>query len=134
MNWSLITPPRHPFLRKPSLKLKDLTHAPLILFERGSTGRQHVMDAFHGQGLSPRVEMETTNTEIIVRMVEAGLGISIVPLMASGAVTRGHRIGVRRLGNVIRPIHSGILIRRREKLFAARQAFKEILLPIASRK
>ena len=50
MNWSLITPPRHPFLRKPALKLKDLTHAPLILFERGSTGRQHVMDAFHGQG------------------------------------------------------------------------------------
>ena len=49
----------------------DLTDLPLILFERGSTGRQHVMDAFHGEGLSPRVDMETTNTEIIVRMVEA---------------------------------------------------------------
>jgi DNA-binding transcriptional LysR family regulator len=134
MDWSLITPPRHPLLHKTKLRLNDLLDLPLILFERGSTGRQHVMDAFHGLALSPRVEMETTNTEIIVRMVEAGLGISIVPLMASGAVTRGHRIGVRSLGNVIRPIHSGILIRRGEKLSAAGQAFKEFLLPIANRK
>ena len=129
MNWSLITPSRHPFLRKPSLKLKDLTHAPLILFERGSTGRQHVMDAFHGQGLSPRVDMETTNTEIIVRMVEAGLGVSIVPLMPSGRVTRGRRVGVRSLGDQIRPIHSGILVRRGEKLRPAAQAFIDFLAP-----
>src|SRR5260370_26054458 len=129
MNWSLITPPRHPFLRKPSLKLKDLTHAPLILFERGSTGRQHVMDAFHGEGLTPRVDMETTNTEIIVRMVEAGLGVSIVPLMASGVVTRGHRVGRRSLGKLIRPIHSGVLLRRGEPLPPAARAFTEFLLP-----
>jgi len=129
MNWSLTAPPRHPFLRKPSLKLSDLTHAPLILFERGSTGRQHVMDAFHGQALSPRVDMETTNTEIIVRMVEAGLGVSIVPLMPSGRVTRGRRIGVRSLGEQIRPIHSGILVRRAEKLRPAAQAFIDFLAP-----
>ena len=36
--------------------------------------RQHVVDGFHVSGLSPRAEMETTNTEIIVRMVEAGPG------------------------------------------------------------
>src|SRR5260370_14837842 len=128
MNWSLITPPRHPFLRKPSLKLKDLAQARLILFERGSTGRQHVIDAFHGQGLSPRVDMEPTNTEIIVRMVEAGLGVSIVPLMPSGAVTRGHRVGVKSLGDQIRPIHSGILVRRGERLSAASQAFIDFLV------
>jgi DNA-binding transcriptional LysR family regulator len=132
MNWSLITPPRHPLLKKPRLSLRDLTHAPLILFERGSTGRQHVMDAFHGQGLSPRVDMETTNTEIIVRMVEAGLGVSIVPLMPSGVVTRGHRVGVRSLGDQIRPIHSGIFVRRGEKLRPAAQAFIDFLGPRGS--
>src|SRR5258706_2280092 len=50
MDWSLIAPPRHPLLRKGPLKLADLADQPLILFERGSTGRQHVMDAFHGGG------------------------------------------------------------------------------------
>src|SRR5260370_27084542 len=33
MNWSLITPARHPLLRKPKVKLNDLTDSPLILFE-----------------------------------------------------------------------------------------------------
>jgi DNA-binding transcriptional LysR family regulator len=130
MDWSLITPPRHPLLKKPSLKLSDLAQAPLILFERGSTGRQHVMDAFHGLGLSPQVDMETTNTEIIVRMVEAGLGLSIVPLMPSGVVTRGHRVSVRSLGDQIRPIHSGILVRRGEKLRPPVQAFIDFLAPV----
>jgi DNA-binding transcriptional LysR family regulator len=134
MTWSLITPPRHPLLKKPGLCLADLTDLPLILFERGSTGRQHVIDAFHGQGLSPRVDMETTNTEIIVRMVEAGLGVSIVPLMPNGRVTRGHRIGVRSLANgneegSIRPIHSGILVRRGDILSAPAKAFLDFLLP-----
>jgi DNA-binding transcriptional LysR family regulator len=129
MNWSLIAPNRHPLLRKPALKLSDLTRAPLILFERGSTGRQHVMDAFHGQGLSPRVDMETTNTEIIVRVVEAGLGVSIVPLLPDGRVTRGRKVGARSLGDQIRPIHSGILVRRGEKLRPTAQAFIDFLTP-----
>jgi DNA-binding transcriptional LysR family regulator len=129
MNWSLITPARHPLLRARRLTLADLADVSLILFERGSTGRQHVMDAFHTQGLSPRVDMETTNTEIIVRMVEAGLGLSIVPLLPSGVVTRGRRVGVHDLGEQIRPIDSGILVRRGETLAAASQAFVDFLLP-----
>jgi DNA-binding transcriptional LysR family regulator len=129
LDWSFIAPPRHPLLRKARLSLRDLIDLPLILFERGSAGRQHVVDAFHGAGLSPRVDMETTNTEIIVRMVEAGLGVSIVPLMPSGAVTRGRRVGIRRLGKQIRPIHSGVLLRRGERLSAAAKAFIDFLVP-----
>ncbi len=129
MDWSLITPSRHPLLRRGSVSLEDLCDLPLILFERGSTGRQHVMDAFHGQGMSPRVNMETTNTEITVRMVEAGLGVSIVPLLPGGVVTRGRRVGVRSLGTLIRPIHSGILTRRNDILSPASQAFIRFLTP-----
>jgi DNA-binding transcriptional LysR family regulator len=129
MEWSLLTKPHHPLLRKRALGLRDLSELPLILFEHGSTGRQHVVDAFHGAGLSPRVEMETTNTEIIVRMVEAGLGMSIVPLMPSGVVTRGHRVASRRLGGLIRPIHSGVLLRRGDVLAPAAQAFLTFLTP-----
>ena len=129
LDWSLITPRRHRLLRQRGLRLRDLAEVPLILFERGSTGRQHVMDAFHGQGLSPRVDTETTNTEIIVRMVEAGLGVSVVPLIPGGVVTRGHRVGVRGLGDQIRPIHSGILVRRGERLPATARALIDFLRP-----
>src|SRR4029078_10522987 len=129
MEWSLITPLRHPLLKKRRLQLKHLVNLPLILFEHGSTGRQHVIDAFHGHDLSPRVDMEATNTEIIVRMVEAGLGVSIVPLMPGGAVPRGHGGGVPPLATTIPPIHSGILVRRGERLPPASRAFIDFLLP-----
>jgi DNA-binding transcriptional LysR family regulator len=127
MPWSLIARPGHPLLRRRRFELADLTDQPLILFERGSTGRQHVIDAFHQAELSPRVEMETTNTEIIVRMVEAGLGISLVPLLASGIVTRSRRVGVRSLGERIRPIDSGILLRRGEPPLPAARQFIEFI-------
>src|SRR5437899_964718 len=58
LDWGLIAPPGHPLLRKKNLTLADLVGVPLIVFERGSTGRQHVLDAFRGLGLSPRVDME----------------------------------------------------------------------------
>ncbi len=128
MEWSLITPLKSALLKRRQLKLKDLVNLPLILFERGSTGRQHVMDAFHAQSLSPRVDMEATNTEIIVRMVEAGLGMSIVPLMDSGIVTRGRRVGIHGLGHQIRPIHSGILTRRGEQLSSAAREFVNFIV------
>jgi DNA-binding transcriptional LysR family regulator len=130
LDWSFVAPPRHPLLRKPGLSLEDLTDQPLIIFERGSTGREHVLDAFHGRGLSPRVDLEATNTEITVRMVEAGLGVAIVPLPPRpAAVTRGRRVGVRALPGQVRPIHSGVLVRRGERLSAEGEAFKDFLLP-----
>ncbi|HSU69047.1 MAG TPA: LysR family transcriptional regulator [Tepidisphaeraceae bacterium] len=123
MDWSLLAPPRHPLLRYKKVRLRDLTDEPLILFERGSTGRQHILEAFQARGLSPRVQMETTTTQIVVRMVEAGLGVAIAPLLQSGAVTRGHKVAVRPIADPIRPIHSGILTRRGESLSPAAQEF-----------
>ena len=109
MDWSFIAPPGHRRLKTAQIQLADLAEEPLVMYERGSTGRQHITEAFRGLNLSPRIEMEATNTDIIVRMVEARLGVSIVPLLPSGAVTRGRRIALRSLGKQIRPIHSGTI-------------------------
>jgi DNA-binding transcriptional LysR family regulator len=86
-----------------------------------------VVDAFARLGLSPRVEMEVTTTNLIVRMVEAGLGVGIVPLMPSGAVTRGHRLAIRGLDGQIRPIDSGVLTRKGESLAEAPRTFVEFI-------
>lgn len=127
MDWSVITRPRHPLLKRRRLTLADLRDQPLIFYERGSTGRQHVVEAFHEANVIPRVELEATNTDLIVRMVEAGLGVGIVPLHASGEVTRGRGVAARSLGRQVRPIHSGILLRRGEVLSKAASTFLNFL-------
>jgi DNA-binding transcriptional LysR family regulator len=114
MDWSLIAARGRLGKIKRPLRLEDFATEPLILYERGSTGRQHVLDAFNERGLVPRVALETTSTETVVSMVEAGLGLSIVPLLPSGAVTRGRRVDVYPLQATIRPIHSGVLLRKGE--------------------
>ena len=116
MSWSLVAPPRHPLASRKRVRLKDLIDEPLIIYERGSTGRQHLFDAFHDAGISPTVSLETTSTEIVVSMVEAGLGVAVVPLLPSGAVTRGRRVRSVPLDASIRLIHSGVLLRRGDKL------------------
>ncbi len=127
MPWSLIAPPSHKLLQKRRLRLADLASEPLIFYERGSTGRQHVVEAFAQQGISPHVEIEATNTDLIVRMVEAGLGLGIVPLHPSGQVTKGRKVGSASLGNQVRPIYSGVLLRRGEHLAAPARAFLDYL-------
>jgi DNA-binding transcriptional LysR family regulator len=123
MDWSLIARRGHPLLAKPRLRLAEIAREPLIVYERGSTGRSHVLEAFHQRRLAPRIEMEATNTDLIVRMVEAGLGVSIVPLHPSGAVTRGRRVGVRSLRGLVRAIDSGTLTRKGDRLSAAAGKF-----------
>jgi DNA-binding transcriptional LysR family regulator len=115
MHWSLIAPPRHALARRRNVRLAHIVPYPLIMYERGSTGRQHVAEAFQRLGLAPHVEIEATNTDLIVRMVEAGLGVAVVPLHPSGAVTRGRRVAIHSLGRQVRPIDSGILLRRGEQ-------------------
>ena len=109
--WYFVAATGHPLLAREALSIAELVDEPLIVFEAGSTGRQHVLEAFYQRGLTPRIAMETTSTQVIVRMVEAGLGTAIVPLLPSGIVTRGLGVGQVALGDQVRPMESGIFSR-----------------------
>lgn len=128
MHWSVIAPRNHAILKIKSPTLKDIVAYPLIFFERGSTGRQHVAEAIRSRGLTVDVELEASNTDLIVRMVEAGLGLSIVPLHPSGAVTKHRKVADISLGKQVRPIDSGILLRKNEARTSAADAFLQYIL------
>lgn len=128
MGWHFIAPQGHPLLRRAELQLEDLVHEPLIMFEPGSTGRQHVLEAFYRRELAPTVAMEATTTQLMVRMVEAGLGVAIVPLLPSGAVTRGTTVGSVALDEQIRPIESGVFVRADAPLDEAARALLDHVL------
>jgi len=131
LKWSLVTPRRHALAERRTVKIAEIAGEPLILFERGSTGRQHVLEAFGRAGAAPHIVMETTNTDITLRMVEAGLGVAIVPLLDSGIVTKGRRVVTIPLGKQVRPIESGVLTRKGETLSPAATRFIELVAAVA---
>ena len=127
LNWFLVAPRGHRLLTASSVCLADIVDEPLIVFEPESTGRQHVLEAFSRHALMPRVVMEATSTQIIVRMVEAGLGVAIVPLLPSGAVTRGIDVGYVSISDDIRSIDTCILYRKHSPMDDAVDKFKAFL-------
>ena len=53
--------------------------------------------------------------------------VAVVPLHASGAVTRGRKVTIHSLGRQVRPIHSGVLLRRGERRSAAAERLLDFL-------
>ncbi|MEO8460944.1 MAG: LysR family transcriptional regulator [Dokdonella sp.] len=111
MGWRLVVPEDHPLKTESVVTLEQICEFPLIIFEPGSTGRQHVLEAFYARGLKPNIAMEATSTPIVVRMVEAGLGIAIIPVLPSGVVTRNLCVCEIDISDQIRPLETGIFIR-----------------------
>lgn len=111
MPWSAVLPMDHPLASRSELPLGELAREPLILFEPGSTGRQHLLQAFHRIGVEPQVALQATSTALIVQMVEANLGIAVLPLLPSGRVTAGRALAVVPVRETIEAIDSGIFTR-----------------------
>lgn len=88
----VITPRDHPLATRKRIRFEDLAEHPLILLDRTTGTRAFIESELRELGLEPRVAMETTSVEVLIRLVELGFGASVVPAVAA----RGnvHRIAL----------------------------------------
>jgi len=78
----VICPPGHPLAGRRRAALSALTPYPLVLLDP-TTGSRAFLDAEMARaGVRPRVAMEMSSVEVVKRLVELGLGISLVPELA----------------------------------------------------
>ena len=76
---SVIVPPGHPLLQETGpVSLQQLTRYPIITYEVGYTGRSHIDDAFHAEGLHTNVVLTAMDADVIKTYVELGMGVGIV--------------------------------------------------------
>lgn len=78
---SVVVPADHALLRQP-LTLQALAAHPLITYDTGFTGRSHIDEAFHQQGLEPNIVLSAMDADVIKTYVELGLGVGIVASIA----------------------------------------------------
>jgi LysR family transcriptional regulator, carnitine catabolism transcriptional activator len=121
----LICQPGHPLLTKPELTAEDLAQHPFVHVARDASVRQHLDAALHPVVLRHVLEVQYMGT--IAGMVEAGLGISIIPALSHWQFRRD-TLASRpvNIPNLARPIQ--ILKRRGHVLSPAAQAFYEHVL------
>jgi DNA-binding transcriptional LysR family regulator len=75
----VIVPEDHPLTGKKTITVQDLSLEPFLLPDRGSGTRELIESYFSDAGVDPRsikVRMTLGSPELIVQMVQAGLGIA----------------------------------------------------------
>jgi DNA-binding transcriptional LysR family regulator len=82
--------PDHRFAGLKQMTTEQLSVEPLILGEKGGNTRRLIDLFFEKSGLEPKVIMELQRTEAIIKMVELGFGLTILPQSSvEPAVARG---------------------------------------------
>jgi DNA-binding transcriptional LysR family regulator len=67
--------------RRAQLRLTDLRDKPMVMFRQGYDLRETTLQACRAAGFEPRLAVEGGEMDAVLRFVEAGLGIAIVPSM-----------------------------------------------------
>lgn len=119
----VITPRDHPLASRKRVRFEDLAEHPLILLDRTTATRAFIDGELARRSLRPRVAMESTSVEVLIRLVELGFGASIVPALA---VQRGRVIKISLVGATERR-HVGVVVPNGGASRAA-----EVFLEIAS--
>jgi DNA-binding transcriptional LysR family regulator len=72
----------HPLARQKTVRGADLADQPFILFPEGYELRSRTLQLCRAAGFEPRVVLDGGETDTVVRLVAAGLGVAVVPRLA----------------------------------------------------
>lgn len=87
----LLLPPDDPRGKYSEISLDDLKNDKFLLREKGSVGRNYVDVLFSSHGFPINPVMESISTHAIVRAVNAGIGVSILPMeLVEHSITSGY--------------------------------------------
>jgi DNA-binding transcriptional LysR family regulator len=86
-----ILPEAHALTRKRSLRLSDLQHEPFVLFERrmGPLAFDRTIACCQNAGFYPNIVQDAPQWPTLVRLVAAGLGVSLAPACLATVTIEG---------------------------------------------
>lgn len=70
-----------PPTQRGTMRISDLRDRPLVMFRHGYDVRDATLHACRAAGFEPRLAVEGGEMDAVLRFVEAGLGIAVVPSM-----------------------------------------------------
>ena len=124
----LVTHPALDVAKSRRARLEQVASWPLIFYERGSSDWTLTRSLFRHAGLVPNVALEVDTIETAKRMVERGLGLAFLPLMAVGPEIRQGGLATIKLLDA-EPLHRSLdLIHPRHRpLRAEARSFLQVV-------
>ena len=96
--YSLAAPRAHPLANLDTVTGSDLAGRDLLLLERGHCLQQHALSSVPGAVLEQDQDFSATSLPTLVSMVEEGLGVTLLPRVATDAgLTKGHDLHLSHL-------------------------------------
>lgn len=121
----VVVSPSDDHARKPYARIEELRRRPMVMFRRGYDLREATLSACRQAGFEPVFAVEGGEMDAVLRFVEAGLGVALVPSMVLDG-----RPGLA--GTPLAPpgLHRTIAIAHRKDVAPTRaaQAFRTSLL------
>ncbi len=122
---ALVTGPAHPLAGRDTVAMAELLEYPLLLPKSGRQ-REQIDDFFRTEDVHPRVAMEVESSELLKRLIGAGLGMGFLPrAVVAGDVALG-ALHVCRVEGLRLSRELALVFRRDRTLSRAAHAFLEI--------
>ncbi|MEU6999483.1 LysR substrate-binding domain-containing protein [Nonomuraea sp. NPDC046570] len=77
----VVVSPSHERPHRAHLRIEDLRGRPMVMFRHGYDLREATLSACRQAGFEPRFAVEGGEMDAVLRFVEAGLGVAVVPSM-----------------------------------------------------
>lgn len=129
----LVFPPGHPLEKRRRIRPHDLRGYPLIHLKPETRTRQWIDGVLQPFGLETQIRMEVSTIEVVKRLVEVGLGISILPEISVAEELEGRRLKGATLWGMELSRSIGLAYKREKYFSLALQAFMEHLIAHARR-
>jgi DNA-binding transcriptional LysR family regulator len=118
---------RHPFAERETIQLQDLNDCSFIAFEEVIPTRRAIDAVLRRHGIRINIRMQCDNIEILKKMVEVGLGVSVVPAFSVQQETRLGTLKSLVISNYSLKRPLAIVHRKGKGLSRAVQAFLDLL-------
>jgi DNA-binding transcriptional LysR family regulator len=122
----VMTPAGHPLAKTGRVTLKQIAKYPLILppaSPRYRCRRTLLEERFQKFGIYYHIVMESSNVELSSLYVEMGLGISFATIVKDLPVLKRRKLAFIPLGQVFKPDHIAVVMRKDKILASYKSAF-----------
>lgn len=123
----LVVSPSHPWAKRKSFKLKELTGQPLVMREKGSGTRELIESALEKSDAKPIIAMEIGSNEAIKRAVEGNIGLAFFPPSVVDAEVKQGEMKALKISDVRLELSFNVVYHQEKRSSPLIRAFMEVL-------